>query len=242
MKLKASPARHGITRSSTGCCASWGPSGTRRPDGCGRSAPRASSRPGELVDRYQLHCRPVRDLIVDYLAERQPAMDYTSLKNLAYYLAQRFWADLEHHHPGIDSLHLPREVAAAWKQRQRTKPQIDHFADRREVRHHGRARRLPPVPDPGPGLLPRPGPVGDRGPGPVGTMGGSLPGRPGRDQPAQVRSATAKPGWTSGPGNGCRSCPYWSGPSTSGARTPPRACRPPARPRPGRHSPPRARR
>ena len=51
-------------------------------------------------------------------------MDYTSLKNLAYYLAQRFWADLEQHHPGIGSLHLPREVAAAWKQRQRTKPQM----------------------------------------------------------------------------------------------------------------------
>jgi integrase len=80
--------------------------------------------PGELVDRYQLQCRPVRDLLVDYLSERQPAMDYTSLKNLAYYLAQRFWADLEQHHPGIDSLHLTNDIAAAWKQRQRTKPQI----------------------------------------------------------------------------------------------------------------------
>jgi hypothetical protein len=80
--------------------------------------------PAELVDRYQLQCRPVRDLLVDYLAERQPALDYTSLKQLAYYLAQRFWADLEQHHPGIDSLHLPREVAEAWKQRQRTKQQV----------------------------------------------------------------------------------------------------------------------
>ena len=80
--------------------------------------------PGELVDRYQLQCRPVRDLLVDYLRERQPAMDYTSLKNLAYYLAQRFWADLEQHNPGIDSLHLAGDVAAAWKQRQRTKPQM----------------------------------------------------------------------------------------------------------------------
>jgi integrase len=80
--------------------------------------------PDELVDRYQLHCRPVRDLLVDYLRERQPAIDYTSLKNLAYYLAQRFWADLEQHHPGIDSLHLTQDIAAAWKQRQRTKPQM----------------------------------------------------------------------------------------------------------------------
>lgn len=80
--------------------------------------------PAELVDRYWLQCRPVRDLLVDYLRERQPAMDYTSLKGLAYYLAQRFWADLEQHHPGIDSLQLSREVAEAWKQRQRTKPQV----------------------------------------------------------------------------------------------------------------------
>jgi integrase len=80
--------------------------------------------PDELVDRYQLRCRPVRDLLVDYLRERQPAMDYTSLKNLAYYLAQRFWADLEQHHPGIDSLRLTSDIAAAWKQRQRTKLQM----------------------------------------------------------------------------------------------------------------------
>ena len=80
--------------------------------------------PAELVDRYKLQFRPVRDLLVDYLRERQPAMDYTSLKNLAYYLAQRFWADLEQHNPGIDSLRLTRDVADAWKQRQRTKPQV----------------------------------------------------------------------------------------------------------------------
>lgn len=84
--------------------------------------------PDELVDRYKLRCRPVRDLLVDYLRERQPALDYTSLKQLAYYLAQRFWADLEQHHPGIDSLHLSREVAQAWKQRQRTKSQMISMA------------------------------------------------------------------------------------------------------------------
>ena len=80
--------------------------------------------PDELVDRYHLQCKPVRDLLVDYLRERQPAVDYTSLKMLSCYLAQRFWADLEEHHPGIDSLCLPAEVADAWKQRQRIKPQI----------------------------------------------------------------------------------------------------------------------
>ena len=59
---------------------------------------------GELVDRYSLACRPVRDLIVDYLRERQPSIDYVTLKNRAYELARCFWADLEQHHPGIGSL------------------------------------------------------------------------------------------------------------------------------------------
>jgi integrase len=78
--------------------------------------------PAELIDRYRLACRPVRDLLVDYLAERQPALDYSSLDSLACALGLRFWRDLETHHPGIDSLHLPGEVADAWKRRLRTKP------------------------------------------------------------------------------------------------------------------------
>jgi DDE superfamily endonuclease len=39
----------------------------------------------------------------------------------AYLLGKLFWADLEAHHPGIDSLKLPREVAAARKQRVMTR-------------------------------------------------------------------------------------------------------------------------
>jgi integrase-like protein len=78
--------------------------------------------PAELIDRYQLACQPVRDLLVDYLRERQPGLDYKSLKDLSYYLGKQFWQDLEHHNPGIDSLHLPRQAAEGWKQRQRTRP------------------------------------------------------------------------------------------------------------------------
>jgi integrase len=76
----------------------------------------------ELVDRHRLSCRPVRDLLVDYLRERAPAMDYGSLSNLTHWLAELFWGDLERHHPGIDSLRLPPDVAAAWKQRIATQP------------------------------------------------------------------------------------------------------------------------
>jgi hypothetical protein len=77
--------------------------------------------PAELIDRFELACRPVRDLLVDYLCERQPALDYSSLRTLAAVLGNVFWKDLERHHPGINSLHLPAEVAAAWKQRLRTR-------------------------------------------------------------------------------------------------------------------------
>ena len=76
--------------------------------------------PGELIDRYNLACRPVRDLLVEYLQERQPALDYRSLEAQAYFLGLRFWKDLETHHPGIASLDLTAEASAAWKERLRT--------------------------------------------------------------------------------------------------------------------------
>jgi hypothetical protein len=75
----------------------------------------------QLIDRYHIACRPVRDVLVDYLTERKPASDFSSLQRLAYLLGKLFWADLEAHHPGIDTLKLPRDVAAAWKQRVMTK-------------------------------------------------------------------------------------------------------------------------
>ncbi|MGW2539761.1 tyrosine-type recombinase/integrase [Kitasatospora sp. NPDC001574] len=79
--------------------------------------------PEELIDRYRIACRPIRDLLVDYLRERQPALDYNSLRGLAYFLGCRFWRDLELHHPGIDTLHLPADVATAWRQRLTSRPE-----------------------------------------------------------------------------------------------------------------------
>ena len=77
--------------------------------------------PGQLIDRYDLACRPVRDLLADYLRERQPAIDYATLRGLSTVLAGAFWKDLENHHPGIDSLRLSPDVAAAWRERLQTK-------------------------------------------------------------------------------------------------------------------------
>lgn len=73
-----------------------------------------------MVDSYQIRNQPVRDLLIRYLAERAPALDYASLRNLATALAGRFWADIEQHHPGLSALRLPPQVAEAWKQRLRT--------------------------------------------------------------------------------------------------------------------------
>ncbi|MBV9857128.1 MAG: site-specific integrase [Streptosporangiaceae bacterium] len=100
----------------------------------------AATRRGQLscaglVDRYQIECEPVRDLLVDYLAVRRPAVDYTSLDNLARNLGLLFWRDLELHHPGISSLHLPAEVAAAWKLRLQV---ISH-----DSRRAGQQRKVP---------------------------------------------------------------------------------------------------
>ncbi len=75
----------------------------------------------ELVDRYQLRCRPVRDLLVDYLRERQASLDFASLETVSASLAGLFWARIEALAPGIDSLRLPPEVARAWKQQLQTK-------------------------------------------------------------------------------------------------------------------------
>ena len=71
----------------------------------------------ELIGQYDLACTPVRDLLVGYLDERQPSVDYATLHVLARSLGKLFWKDLETHNPGISSLRLAPDVAIAWKQR-----------------------------------------------------------------------------------------------------------------------------
>ncbi len=80
------------------------------------SGPRTAA---QLIDRYHIACRPVRELLVDYLTDRAVDWDYVTLEDVAQMLGSLFWRDLERHHPGIDTLRLPPEVAAAWKDRLR---------------------------------------------------------------------------------------------------------------------------
>ncbi|MGV7773015.1 tyrosine-type recombinase/integrase [Mycobacterium kansasii] len=94
---------------------------------------RGQLTPEELIDRYGLACKPIRDLLVDYLRERQPTLDYTSLDSLAQMLGKLFWADLEQHNPGIDSLRLPNDVLDDWKQRLRTITKTTTTPDGRSI-------------------------------------------------------------------------------------------------------------
>ncbi len=89
------------------------------PPTCHAASRRGQLTIAELVDGYQVECQPVRDVLVDYLQERQPGLDYSTIRQLASKLVLLFWRDLELHEPGIDSLHLSRDVARRWKERLR---------------------------------------------------------------------------------------------------------------------------
>ncbi|HXO50092.1 MAG TPA: site-specific integrase, partial [Mycobacterium sp.] len=89
-------------------------------------AVRLGQRPtSEIVDRYGLRDSAVRPVLVRYLDERRPGLDYDSFEHLAGLLVRNFWADVEHHHSDLESLHLPPDVAQGWKQRLRTVVRAD---------------------------------------------------------------------------------------------------------------------
>lgn len=101
-----------------------------------KAAVRHGQRPTtELVDAYKIQSQSVREVLVRYLNERRPSLDYSSFTALAGNLVGRFWSDIERHHPGIDTLDLPQDVAEAWKQRIKTvvmpdgstRPRRDHL-------------------------------------------------------------------------------------------------------------------
>ena len=190
----------------------------------------------QLVDRYDLACRPVRDLLVDYLRERQPGIDYTSLVKLAVSLVPCFWKDLENHHPGIDSLLLPPDIAAGWKQRLQTRTVRTPGGGEQAVARAVAPRR----PDGRPGVLPRPRPVGPGRPARWGPWAVPCPIRA-SDIQYKKQKPRPRPAWTPGPANGSRSCPPSPPPSTSTARPPRPGWTPPAPPRPASCSPPAGR-
>ena len=173
---------------------------------------------GELVDRYPLACLPVRDLIVDYLRERQPSIDYVTLKNRAYELARCFWADLEQHHPGIDSLRLSPEMAAAWKCRLRTRAKTVTSGGKKTVVEVERPVASTSCPASAASTWTWPnGRCRTRHAGGRGWH--RAPSAP-TTWTAGKPSGAGRPGWTPAPGTACPSCRSWPPRPPSGARTP----------------------
>lgn len=71
----------------------------------------------EMVDRHDLTSPKVRQLLIAYLTERAPGLDYASLRQIEIRLVGTFWADINRHHPEMDTIVLPAGVAHAWKDR-----------------------------------------------------------------------------------------------------------------------------
>lgn len=69
-----------------------------------------------LVDRYGIPRSGVRDLLVDYLTELRPGMDYGSLQSLAYRLVRLFWWQVLQINPDQQNLHLAPDVATRWRE------------------------------------------------------------------------------------------------------------------------------
>jgi len=70
-----------------------------------------------LVDRYGIPASGVRDLLVDYLDEIRPGMDYGSLEGLTYRLVRLFWWEVLQVNPEQADLRLSSAVATAWRER-----------------------------------------------------------------------------------------------------------------------------
>ncbi|MFC9335917.1 tyrosine-type recombinase/integrase [Arthrobacter sp. NPDC057009] len=73
-----------------------------------------------LVGRYGIPESGVRDLLIDYLEELKPSMDYGSLEGLAYRLVRLFWAEIIDINPAQKDLRLAPEVALQWRERLHT--------------------------------------------------------------------------------------------------------------------------
>lgn len=70
-----------------------------------------------LVDRYGVGPGGVRDLLVDYLGELAPGMDFGSLVGLAYRLVRLFWWEVLQINPAQADLRLSPRTVTAWRER-----------------------------------------------------------------------------------------------------------------------------
>ncbi|MFH8886952.1 hypothetical protein [Streptomyces sp. NPDC017949] len=69
----------------------------------------------ELVDRYSIQSRSVRQLLIDYLTRRRAETDYVTIEGLARNLAKHFWAKIEEISPGHADLVLSQDLYDQWR-------------------------------------------------------------------------------------------------------------------------------
>jgi integrase len=104
---------------------------------------RQALRPGQktitqLVGNYPIRSGRIRDMLIAYLTERSLTIDYSTLRSLVHDLCGLFWQTVESLTPGIDTIHLPPEVAAGWKEQLRWR----HLPDGRRVPRRGAMNTL----------------------------------------------------------------------------------------------------
>ncbi|MFJ8819161.1 tyrosine-type recombinase/integrase [Amycolatopsis thermoflava] len=73
--------------------------------------------PAGLLARYGIPPSPVREVLVDYLAEVRPGLDYGSWLHYAYTLGRAFWWEILQINPDQLDLRLAPEVASEWRRR-----------------------------------------------------------------------------------------------------------------------------
>ena len=209
--------------------------GARAPADAAGAAHRRAAHARGLIDRYRLACRPVRDLLVDYLRERQPALDYTSLDSPGQppgqpVLGRHRAPPSRHRHPAPARRRSPPPGNSACGPRPRRSPAATADVEPSRVERIN----YRDMPDPGPRLLPRPGPLGGRGPGPLGDRG-SRPARSAEDEINRRKAGPAPQGPHGRPHPRTAAGPArpWSAVDDRRTATPRTCCTPPARPRPG---------
>jgi integrase len=76
----------------------------------------AQLSPEQIVDLHQV-ASPHREVFIEYLKQRRPALDYSTYRSLGVKLLTHFWCDIARHHPGLASFALSRQIADGWKRR-----------------------------------------------------------------------------------------------------------------------------
>jgi hypothetical protein len=69
----------------------------------------------QMVDRYPIRNRAVRQLLIDYFVRRSADTDYSSMNGLVLALAHTFWEKIQEINPDQADLRISPEVYAAWR-------------------------------------------------------------------------------------------------------------------------------